>query len=85
MTIAATPCYDVCSDPSQWGSGTVLYNGAFNPQYNSSAPQKGLYQDFSLTLPQGWPAGESVLQVAHLFKLGVSPRILRADGCLEGC
>ncbi|KAI0703779.1 hypothetical protein BC835DRAFT_1410507 [Cytidiella melzeri] len=70
VTISLTACYDVCDDPSQWGPGTVLYNGAFNPQYNQSQPQKGLYQDFSLTVPQGWPAGESVLQVGHLFKLG---------------
>lgn len=70
--MALTPCFDVCDDPSQWGPGTVLYNGAFNPQFNSSQPQKGSFQDFSLTVPQGWPTGESVLQVGHLFKIGVS-------------
>ncbi|KAI0806137.1 hypothetical protein BC629DRAFT_1590549 [Irpex lacteus] len=72
VTISLTPCFDVCDDPSQWGPGTVLYNGAFNPQFNSSQPQKGSFQDFSLIIPQGWPTGESVLQVGHLFKIGAA-------------
>ena len=71
VLIAVTACYDVCADPSQWGAGTILYNGDFNPQYNQSAPQKGLYQDLRVQLPEGWPAGESVLQVAHQFTVGV--------------
>lgn len=70
--IALTACYDVCDDPSQWGLGQVLYNGAFNPQYNVSEPQKSLYQDFVLNVPEGWPAGTSVLGVAHLLNIGVS-------------
>ncbi|THG93771.1 hypothetical protein EW026_g7558 [Hermanssonia centrifuga] len=69
VVIALTPCYDVCDDPSQWGLATVLYNGAFNPQYNTSQPQKGLYQDFVLPL-SGWPTGGSVLSVAHLLDIG---------------
>ncbi|EKM56261.1 uncharacterized protein PHACADRAFT_253293 [Phanerochaete carnosa HHB-10118-sp] len=72
VLIALTACYDVCSQPAQWGPGTVLYNGTFNPQYNVSAPQKGLYQDFRLQLPEGWPSGESVLSVAHQFTVGAS-------------
>ncbi|GJE98355.1 hypothetical protein PsYK624_145840 [Phanerochaete sordida] len=72
VTIVATACYDVCDSPDQWGPGTVLYNGSFAPQYNASAPQKGLYQDFRVQLPEGWPAGESVLAVAHQFTVGAS-------------
>ena len=71
VVIAVTACYDVCSQPDQWGPGTVLYTGDFNPQYNVSAPEKGLYQDFRVQLPAGWPAGESVLAVAHQFTVGV--------------
>ena len=71
VTIAVTACYDVCDQPDQWGPGTVLYNGTFNPQYNVSAPQKSLYQDFRVQLPEGWPTGESVLAVAHQFTVGV--------------
>ena len=75
VTIAVTACYDVCDQPDQWGPGTILYTGDFNPQYNTSAPQKGLYQDFRVQLPQGWPTGESVLAVAHQFTLGVCARL----------
>ena len=41
VTIVVTACYDVCDNPDQWGPGTVLYTGPYNPQYNVSAPQKG--------------------------------------------
>lgn len=71
VLIAVTACYDVCDQPDQWGPGTVLYNGSFNPQYNVSAPQKSLYQDLRVQLPEGWPTGESVLAVAHQFTVGV--------------
>ncbi|KIP01771.1 hypothetical protein PHLGIDRAFT_38184 [Phlebiopsis gigantea 11061_1 CR5-6] len=72
VLVAVTACYDVCDQPDQWGPGTVLYNGLFNPQYNVSAPQKSLYQDFRVQLPEGWPTGESVLAVAHQFTVGAS-------------
>lgn len=75
VVIAVTPCFDVCDDPSQWGLGTVLYNGAFNPQDDTTQPQKGLHQDFNLTLPEGWPTGESVIGVAHLLNIGVCARL----------
>ena len=72
IVIAITACYDVCDDPSQWGPGTVLYEGPFNPQHDSSAPQEGLHQAIHLPFPgQSWPAGESVLSVSHLFNVGV--------------
>ncbi|KAF7797680.1 hypothetical protein EIP86_011083 [Pleurotus ostreatoroseus] len=70
VVIALTPCYDVCDDPSQWGLGQVIYNGPFNPQYNSSFPQKGLYQDFTFQLQDGWPTVETVVSVSHLVNIG---------------
>lgn len=77
VLVAVTACYDVCDQPDQWGPGTVLYNGLFDPQYNVSAPQKSLYQDFRVQLPEGWPTGESVLAVAHQFTVGVRMSALR--------
>ena len=58
----------MCDNPDAWGPSTVLYNGAFNPQFNSSAPQKGMYQDFRL--PLQLQAGEAVVSVAHQFQEG---------------
>ncbi|KAI0346473.1 hypothetical protein BDW22DRAFT_1425942 [Trametopsis cervina] len=70
VTLSVTACFDVCNDSTKWGPGTVLYNAGFNPQFDPSQPQKGLFQDIPVVLPAGWPEGESVLQVAHLFTLG---------------
>lgn len=66
VVIAVTPCYDVCDQPDQWSTSLVLYDGALNVQSNVSAPLKGRYEDFSLTIPQFQP-GEAVLSVAHKF------------------
>ena len=75
MLIAVNNCFDVCDTPDQWGPGQVLYNGAFNPQPNNSAPQKGHYQDFVLQLP-GLQPGGAFIQVAHQFKEGgVCPNV----------
>lgn len=74
--IAVAECFDPCdlSSINTWSAGTVLYDGPFNPQFNSSAPMKGLYQDFRLQLPGGWATGQSVILVAHQWTLGVSLR-----------
>ncbi|KAF7800107.1 hypothetical protein EIP86_011351 [Pleurotus ostreatoroseus] len=73
VTIALAPCYGPCGVPSTWPTGTILYNGAFDPGYNSSLPpQVGLHEDFELTLPDGWPTGENVLQVAHIENVGAA-------------
>ncbi|KIP11804.1 hypothetical protein PHLGIDRAFT_124491 [Phlebiopsis gigantea 11061_1 CR5-6] len=66
VIIAITECFDVCSQPSQWPSSAVLYNGPLNVQGNSSAPQNGHYQYFTFTLPQYQPGG-AILSVAHSF------------------
>lgn len=77
MIIAITECFDVCSQPNQWPSSAVLYNGPLNVQGNSSAPQKGHYQDFTLTLPQYQPGG-AVLSVAHSFDAELAVRSLNS-------
>ncbi|EKM56237.1 uncharacterized protein PHACADRAFT_253253 [Phanerochaete carnosa HHB-10118-sp] len=69
VLIAMNNCFDVCSEPDQWGPATVLYNGPFNPQFNSSAPEKGHYQDFAIQLP-GFQSGGAIIQVAHQFQEG---------------
>ena len=69
VLIAVTTCQNaVCAQPDAWGPGTVLYDGAFNPQPNASAPQKGHYQDF--VLPLQLQPGGAIVQVAHQFKEG---------------
>ncbi|EKM56268.1 uncharacterized protein PHACADRAFT_140896 [Phanerochaete carnosa HHB-10118-sp] len=69
VLIAMNSCYDVCGQPDQWGPATVLYNGPFNPQWNTSVPEKGHYQDFTFQLP-GYQPGGAIVQVAHQFQEG---------------
>ncbi|GJE98800.1 hypothetical protein PsYK624_150370 [Phanerochaete sordida] len=70
ITVSATPCYDVCGAPAQWGPGTVLYSGKFHPRANASAPQAGHAQDFRVQMPSFGAATGVALAVAHQFKAG---------------
>lgn len=74
VVIAITQCFNVCNQPDQWPSSLVLYDGALNVQGNNSAPQKGHYQDFSLTIPNYQP-GEAVISVAHQFEAESAVRL----------
>ena len=65
MTIAIVNCFDVCDEPDQWPTSTVLYSGPFNPQFNASTPQKNHFQDFVLDISQAVSPGEAVISVAH--------------------
>lgn len=62
------------NDPATFSNaGQVLFNGNFDPEFDPFEPDLGDFQEFDLTLPAGWPAGESVLLVGHVFNVGVSP------------
>ena len=78
VIIAITQCFDVCSQPDQWPSSAVLYNGPLNVQENNTAPQKGHYQDFTFTLPQYQPGG-AILSVAHLFEAELAVRVSQSS------
>ena len=79
VVVALVPCFDVCDDPSQWPLSTVLYNGPLN--LINTDPQTGLHQDFTFTLPEGWPSGGNALSVAHLLNVGVRKlRCILPDG-----
>ncbi|GJE98806.1 hypothetical protein PsYK624_150430 [Phanerochaete sordida] len=69
VLIAIASCYDVCDQPDQWSPGTIVYNGGFDPEWNTSAPEKGHYQDFQVQLP-GLQPGPIVFQVAHQYQVG---------------
>lgn len=66
IVIAAVGCNGNCNKPVP---AEVMYSGAFKPEFNHSAPQKGHYQDFRLQLPT-LPKGKAVIQVAHQFGIG---------------
>ncbi len=55
-----------CSGGSCDDVGQVLYNGAYDPQRDPNNIGKGLFEDFSVQLPAGYPTGDSVLTVFHI-------------------
>ncbi|PSS34133.1 hypothetical protein PHLCEN_2v1843 [Hermanssonia centrifuga] len=55
-----------CSGGSCDDVGQVLYNGAYDPQQDPNNIGKGLFEDFLVQLPAGYPTGDSVLTVFHI-------------------
>ena len=51
--------------------GTTLYNGPFNPQYQSSPPGAPPHQNFTVFVPPTIPEGAAVLTLTHLSLVGV--------------
>ncbi|KAG6809476.1 hypothetical protein H0H92_016083 [Tricholoma furcatifolium] len=61
------PCYPVASSV-----GTPLYNGPYNPQFQSGSPGKPPHQNFTITIPADTPVGKAQLGIAHFMLLGAS-------------
>lgn len=51
--------------------GTTLYNGPFNPQFQSAPPGAPPHQNFTVFVPPTLPAGPAVLTLTHLSLVGV--------------
>ena len=52
--------------------GHVLYNGPYNPQFQSGEEQKPPHQNFTVTVPSSLEMGPAILSVTHLTLVGVS-------------
>lgn len=73
-----TPCPDTgCDDPTfnvADNIGIVLYEGPYDPQFDSSNPpdHKPPYQNFTFPVPTNYAAGQDVvLSVTHLSIVAV--------------
>lgn len=51
--------------------GATLYNGPFNPQFQSTPRGAPPYQNFTVFVPPTLPAGPAVLTLTHLSLVGV--------------
>ena len=71
LVIAVNPCGGPCHNPPGDALGTILFNGPWNPQFQTSPPF-GPLQNFTLTLPSTLPAGPAQLAVFHVALIGVS-------------
>ncbi|KAI0363432.1 hypothetical protein BV20DRAFT_144836 [Pilatotrama ljubarskyi] len=56
-------------DPADFGMGTLIYHGVFDPQRDPTQPQKGLFQDFTFQVPD-FLSGSTLLSLAHLQAVG---------------
>ncbi|KAI0820471.1 hypothetical protein BC628DRAFT_861696 [Trametes gibbosa] len=52
------------------GIGSVLFAGPYNPQ--GTAGVAGVSENYTVTVPDGFPKGNATLSVAHFFMLGTS-------------
>ncbi|EJD01450.1 uncharacterized protein FOMMEDRAFT_158595 [Fomitiporia mediterranea MF3/22] len=58
----------VPNDTSTPTIGTMLFAGNYTPQLHEA--NKPMYQNFSVTIPDGQVAGNSTLSVAHFYLVG---------------
>ncbi|KAF8336749.1 hypothetical protein F5887DRAFT_565748 [Amanita rubescens] len=67
----STPCPGFTADQDL---GDVLYYGPYTPElYNGRTPE---YENFTVSLPSGFPLGAAQINVAHFSLLGVSSYLL---------
>ncbi|KAF9219889.1 hypothetical protein BS17DRAFT_371351 [Gyrodon lividus] len=65
IVIGLLPCYGgQCSPPNEF-MGTILYQGPYNPV-------SGYYENYTVTIPQSFPAGKASLNVINFFMVGAS-------------
>ncbi|KAI5119275.1 hypothetical protein M0805_008056 [Coniferiporia weirii] len=62
-----TPCEDASED-----LGEILYAGPFNPQRASDNEGQPM-QNFTVTIPAGFPTGPAVISVPHANLVGAGP------------
>ncbi|KAF4617366.1 hypothetical protein D9613_006157 [Agrocybe pediades] len=73
LIISIDSCQNApCPTPVGQGMGTVLYNGPFNPQFDSTPTGKPPHQNFTLFIPATFPKGPAELIVFHKALVGVS-------------
>ncbi|KAH7882660.1 hypothetical protein F5I97DRAFT_1832311 [Phlebopus sp. FC_14] len=66
IVIGLIPCNGgQCSPPNEF-LGTVLYQGPYNPQPGN------YFENYTVTVPQSFPAGEASLGVINFFLVGAT-------------
>ncbi|KAF9231444.1 hypothetical protein BU15DRAFT_82396 [Melanogaster broomeanus] len=78
IVIGLMPCYGgVCTPPNQF-MGSILYQGPYNP-----APGN-YYQNYTVTVPPGFPVGDASLNVINFLHgrglLRAHHRLFERDG-----
>ncbi|KIJ57619.1 hypothetical protein HYDPIDRAFT_34936 [Hydnomerulius pinastri MD-312] len=66
IVIGLMPCYGgQCYGPNEF-LGSILYQGPYNPVSGN------YFENYTVTVPEGFPAGEATLGVINFFMVGAS-------------
>ncbi|KAK5991442.1 hypothetical protein PT974_09724 [Cladobotryum mycophilum] len=74
VAIGLVPCPNSSCPAPEGIIGDVLHTGPYNPQFHGPGQQ---YQNFTVQVPEGFPAGPAAINVARFFLIGAgsSPTI----------
>ncbi|KAG5338259.1 hypothetical protein C0989_007844 [Termitomyces sp. Mn162] len=73
VVIGVVPCPTSGCLSADYGLGTVLYNGGYDPEFHPDAPfDKPPHQNFTVTIPPIISKGKVQLGVFHASLIGVS-------------
>ncbi|KDR82928.1 hypothetical protein GALMADRAFT_206658 [Galerina marginata CBS 339.88] len=74
VVIALNSCHNTTCIPPKDILGSILYNGPYNPQFQSTAPpSKPPHQNFTVTIPSAIGKGRAQLAVFHVSLVGAGP------------
>lgn len=70
VAISLASCPSRACQPSSSIMGCIIYNGLFDPAYHETYLPP--YQNFTVTVPSAFAAGQAQINVAHTTLIGVS-------------
>ncbi|KAF3389484.1 hypothetical protein F1880_003470 [Penicillium rolfsii] len=70
VAIGISSCTNGPCIPSDEFMGTILYNGGFKPEYHETSLPP--YENFTVTVPSSFAAGNAQINVAHAALVGAS-------------
>ncbi|KAJ5653104.1 hypothetical protein N7490_000107 [Penicillium lividum] len=71
VAIGISSCGSGSCLPADEVMGSIVYNGKFNPVYHETYLPP--YQNFSVTVPSSFAAGNAQINVAHATLIGAGP------------
>jgi len=72
LVIGIAHCPVGMCPPANQTTGTVLYNGDYNPQYATGAEQLGPHQNFTVTIPSDFDTEDAMITATLLQLTGAS-------------
>ncbi|KIM40879.1 hypothetical protein M413DRAFT_72371 [Hebeloma cylindrosporum] len=74
IAIGINSCHNMACIPSGDVFGSILYNGPYNPQFQTGATFKPPHQNFTVLVPSSIAKGPAQLGVLHVSLVGAGPQ-----------